>query len=111
MHKELKIIFVIDNNLILVMFHAPHLYSVSMYYHYGGLGGLVGRRVLHFNTNLHFKTYTVLPYTLCFVCCSRGVDEVGCADPETCSRVCGNPVGCSNIAYPKLVIELLPAGK
>uniref|UniRef100_A0A8C3QZ70 Solute carrier family 5 member 9 n=1 Tax=Cyanoderma ruficeps TaxID=181631 RepID=A0A8C3QZ70_9PASS len=37
-------------------------------------------------------------------------DEVGCVDPEICKRVCGAAVGCSNIAYPKLVIELMPDG-
>ncbi|KAI7803357.1 sodium/myo-inositol cotransporter 2 [Triplophysa rosa] len=37
-------------------------------------------------------------------------DEVGCADPDVCKQVCGNPVGCSDIAYAKLVMELLPAG-
>ncbi|XP_060116838.1 sodium/myo-inositol cotransporter 2 [Heteronotia binoei] len=37
-------------------------------------------------------------------------DLVACADPETCRRICGNPSGCSDIAYPKLVIELLPIG-
>ncbi|KAL4219666.1 hypothetical protein ACF0H5_022238 [Mactra antiquata] len=37
-------------------------------------------------------------------------DEVGCVDPDICKEVCDNPVGCSNIAYPKLVLELLPTG-
>ncbi|KAM9761780.1 sodium/glucose cotransporter 4-like isoform 2-T2 [Menidia menidia] len=37
-------------------------------------------------------------------------DEVGCVDPVECGRICGAPVGCSNIAYPKLVVELLPVG-
>lgn len=37
-------------------------------------------------------------------------DEVGCGDPEVCKEVCGNSVGCSDIAYAKLVMELLPAG-
>ncbi|NXI55168.1 SC5A9 protein, partial [Chloroceryle aenea] len=37
-------------------------------------------------------------------------DEVGCVDPDICKRVCGAAVGCSNIAYPKLVIELMPDG-
>lgn len=41
----------------------------------------------------------------------RSVDEVACVDPEECRKVCDNPVGCSNIAYPKLVLELLPYGK
>ncbi|XP_069065813.1 sodium/myo-inositol cotransporter 2 [Pleurodeles waltl] len=37
-------------------------------------------------------------------------DLVACADPEACKEICGNPSGCSDIAYPKLVIELLPTG-
>lgn len=37
-------------------------------------------------------------------------DEVACAEPELCEEICGNPVGCSDIAYAKLVMELLPAG-
>ncbi|XP_060071208.1 sodium/glucose cotransporter 4-like [Ylistrum balloti] len=37
-------------------------------------------------------------------------DEVGCVDPVECSRICDNPLGCSNIAYPKLVLGLLPLG-
>ncbi|XP_056270842.1 sodium/glucose cotransporter 4 [Pseudoliparis swirei] len=37
-------------------------------------------------------------------------DEVGCVDPAVCQSVCGVSVGCSNIAYPKLVVELMPVG-
>ncbi|XP_021354591.1 sodium/glucose cotransporter 4-like [Mizuhopecten yessoensis] len=37
-------------------------------------------------------------------------DEVACVDPDECMRICENRVGCSNIAYPKLVLELLPNG-
>ncbi|KAK6172752.1 hypothetical protein SNE40_016348 [Patella caerulea] len=37
-------------------------------------------------------------------------DEVACASPEDCKAVCSNPAGCSNIAYPLLVIRLLPEG-
>ncbi|XP_027668217.2 sodium/myo-inositol cotransporter 2 isoform X2 [Falco rusticolus] len=37
-------------------------------------------------------------------------DLVACADAEICRKICGNPSGCSDIAYPKLVIELLPVG-
>ncbi|KAJ6650323.1 hypothetical protein lerEdw1_013393 [Lerista edwardsae] len=37
-------------------------------------------------------------------------DDVGCVDPDICEKVCGTKVGCSNIAYPKLVMELMPAG-
>lgn len=37
-------------------------------------------------------------------------DEVGCADPESCKQICGAEAGCTNIAYPKMVIELMPPG-
>ncbi|XP_074153271.1 sodium/glucose cotransporter 4 isoform X2 [Sminthopsis crassicaudata] len=37
-------------------------------------------------------------------------DVVGCVDPDICQAVCGARVGCSNIAYPKLVMELMPVG-
>ncbi|XP_060642767.2 sodium/mannose cotransporter SLC5A10 isoform X1 [Anolis sagrei] len=37
-------------------------------------------------------------------------DDVGCVDPIECTRICGAEVGCSNIAYPKLVMELMPSG-
>lgn len=38
-------------------------------------------------------------------------DEIACVDAVECNRICENPVGCSNIAYPKLVLELMPYGK
>uniref|UniRef100_A0A8C2AZG9 Solute carrier family 5 member 9 n=1 Tax=Cyprinus carpio TaxID=7962 RepID=A0A8C2AZG9_CYPCA len=37
-------------------------------------------------------------------------NEVGCVDPDECMEICGASVGCSNIAYPKLVVELMPVG-
>ncbi|KAF7644579.1 hypothetical protein LDENG_00219640 [Lucifuga dentata] len=37
-------------------------------------------------------------------------DDVACADPELCKQICDNPVSCSDTAYPRLVMELLPAG-
>ncbi|XP_041376601.1 sodium/glucose cotransporter 4-like isoform X2 [Gigantopelta aegis] len=37
-------------------------------------------------------------------------ESVGCVDPKECEKYCGNPVGCSNIAYPKLVLEIMPIG-
>ncbi|MCI4385533.1 hypothetical protein PGIGA_G00051550 [Pangasianodon gigas] len=37
-------------------------------------------------------------------------DEVGCVLPNECKRVCGTEVGCSNIAYPKLVVTVMPSG-
>lgn len=38
-------------------------------------------------------------------------DEVACVVPEVCKRVCGTEVGCSNIAYPQLVVKLMPNGE
>ncbi|XP_067849340.1 sodium/myo-inositol cotransporter-like [Heptranchias perlo] len=37
-------------------------------------------------------------------------DEVVCINPEHCMQVCGSRAGCSNIAYPRLVLGILPAG-
>lgn len=31
-------------------------------------------------------------------------------DPELCKSFCGSENGCSNIAYPKLIIQTMPAG-
>ncbi|XP_014671306.1 PREDICTED: sodium/myo-inositol cotransporter-like [Priapulus caudatus] len=37
-------------------------------------------------------------------------DEVACVDPEVCQAVCGSESGCSNVAYVKLVLNLMPTG-
>jgi sodium/glucose cotransporter 9 len=37
-------------------------------------------------------------------------DRIACSSPEECKRVCDNPAGCTNIAYPVLVLTLLPVG-
>ncbi|XP_062603666.1 sodium/mannose cotransporter SLC5A10-like [Saccostrea cucullata] len=37
-------------------------------------------------------------------------ETVACADPETCLKVCDNAAGCSNIAYPQLILGLAPTG-
>nr|XP_042103656.1 sodium/glucose cotransporter 4 isoform X3 [Ovis aries] len=41
---------------------------------------------------------------------TTSADEVGCVDPDVCQAICGARVGCSNIAYPKLVMALMPVG-
>ena len=38
------------------------------------------------------------------------LDQIACVDPEVCKIVCDNSAGCTNIAYPKLVVELMPEG-
>ncbi|XP_073505169.1 sodium/glucose cotransporter 2 [Phyllobates terribilis] len=37
-------------------------------------------------------------------------DDVACIVPSECQRICGAEIGCTNIAYPKLVVELMPRG-
>ncbi|KAF3702112.1 Sodium/glucose cotransporter 1 [Channa argus] len=37
-------------------------------------------------------------------------DEVACVEPAECEKYCGASVGCTNIAYPKMVVDLMPNG-
>lgn len=37
-------------------------------------------------------------------------DEVACVDPEICNYVCQSEAGCSSIAYPRLVLGVMPEG-
>ncbi|KAM7538185.1 hypothetical protein Aperf_G00000079452 [Anoplocephala perfoliata] len=37
-------------------------------------------------------------------------DTVACGSASVCKEVCGKPVGCSDIAYPSLVLNVLPSG-
>merc|ERR1719495_3114240 len=37
-------------------------------------------------------------------------DEVACASPDACKQICGSESGCTNIAFVKLVTELMPIG-
>ncbi|XP_061911095.1 sodium/glucose cotransporter 1 [Entelurus aequoreus] len=37
-------------------------------------------------------------------------DVVACVDPAECFRHCGASVGCTNVAYPKMVVDLMPDG-
>ncbi|KAM9455930.1 sodium/glucose cotransporter 1 [Clarias gariepinus] len=37
-------------------------------------------------------------------------DEVACVVPELCKAYCDAEVGCTNIAYPKMVVDLMPNG-
>lgn len=38
------------------------------------------------------------------------IELVGCATPDDCVAACGNKAGCTNIAYPLLVVQLMPNG-
>ncbi|RTG90891.1 uncharacterized protein DC041_0001713, partial [Schistosoma bovis] len=35
---------------------------------------------------------------------------IGCKPGPDCYRICGQKSGCSNLAYPKLVINIMPSG-
>ncbi|ESO05298.1 hypothetical protein HELRODRAFT_171664 [Helobdella robusta] len=37
-------------------------------------------------------------------------DKVACVDPEVCINICKAKTGCSNMAYPMLVLKLMPNG-
>ncbi|RWS13707.1 sodium/glucose cotransporter-like protein [Dinothrombium tinctorium] len=37
-------------------------------------------------------------------------NEIACSNPQACKQVCGSEIGCSNIAYPLLVLKLMPMG-
>ncbi|KAM9766496.1 sodium/myo-inositol cotransporter-like isoform 1-T2 [Menidia menidia] len=37
-------------------------------------------------------------------------DELACISPEHCMTVCGSAAGCSNVAYPRLVMSVMPVG-
>ena len=36
-------------------------------------------------------------------------DKIGCTDPHVCMAACGKERSCSDIAYPTLVLKLLPS--
>ena len=38
------------------------------------------------------------------------LDEVACVDKDICYEVCQTYAGCTNIAYPRLVLGLMPTG-
>lgn len=37
-------------------------------------------------------------------------DELACISPEHCMEVCRSEAGCSNVAYPRLVMSVMPPG-
>lgn len=37
-------------------------------------------------------------------------DAVACVSPEECMEYCESEIGCSNIAYPQLVVNIMPKG-
>ncbi|CAF3366174.1 unnamed protein product, partial [Rotaria sp. Silwood2] len=37
-------------------------------------------------------------------------DLIGCSTPDSCQEICGNQASCTDIAYPLIVIRLMPNG-
>jgi uncharacterized sodium:solute symporter family permease YidK len=50
----------------------------------------------------------IIEVNLCYL--FKNSEDIGCSDPESCKTICGSENGCSNIAYPKLIIEVMPNG-
>ena len=40
----------------------------------------------------------------------RFLDSIGCATEDTCMNACEEAAGCTNYAYAKLVLFLMPSG-
>lgn len=38
-------------------------------------------------------------------------EKIACTVPSECEKYCGTKVGCTNMAYPTLVVELMPNGE
>lgn len=56
------------------------------------------------------STYCLAFHEFCHENFFTSLDEIACAEPEVCDEVCGNPGGCTNYAYAKLVLYLMPPG-
>lgn len=68
---------------------------------------MLGRFLIPTNVHVRNNICTTNGY---FVSINIFPDEVACVEQDECLKYCGNKVGCSNIAYPKLVLEILPSG-
>lgn len=54
---------------------------------------------------LHHTYTLVMTFYFCHT-----TEEVACSDPDKCMAFCNNKSGCTNIAYPLMVLRLLPKG-
>ncbi|XP_018025309.1 sodium/glucose cotransporter 5 [Hyalella azteca] len=76
---------------------------------------LTSRNIIHAKAGCVFTSWLkILPiWLLVFPGMAARIlfpDEVACVDPEECKKICGSPAGCSNLAFIKLVMNLLPIG-
>lgn len=76
---------------------------------------LSARNMSHAKAGVVLAAYLKITSYLFFIIpgmCSRVLfpQEVACADPIECERICNNKAGCYDIAYPLLVLRILPTG-
>ena len=63
------------------------------------------------NSLPRFSLPQLLPFCRVFSICLCAIsDQIACSDPDVCNDICENKSGCTNIAYPLLVLNLLPSG-
>uniref|UniRef100_A0A671T834 Sodium/glucose cotransporter 1 n=1 Tax=Sinocyclocheilus anshuiensis TaxID=1608454 RepID=A0A671T834_9TELE len=101
---------------VIILLLITALYTVT-----GGLAAVIVQRCLSAKNLSHVKAGCILCGYLkllpMFLVVFPGMisrvlytDEIACVDPKECDYYCGTSVGCSNIAYPKLVVDLMPNG-
>lgn len=82
---------------------------------------VIVQRVIGAKTNVQAKAGSILAGFLkilpIFIMVMPGMiarvlfpDSIACPDPESCMKHCGSEWGCTNNAYPKLVLNVLPVG-
>lgn len=82
---------------------------------------VIVQRALGAKNNVHAKAGSILAGFLkilpIFIMVMPGMiarvlyaDSIACPDPESCVYHCDNKWGCTNNAYPKLVLNVLPVG-
>ena len=76
-----------------------------------------GRANIHCLIDLTLKILTLASFHDLFIVTILGMisrilfaDELACISPEHCLEVCNSAAGCSNVAYPRLVMSVMPIG-
>nr|XP_057906785.1 sodium/myo-inositol cotransporter-like [Doryrhamphus excisus] len=65
---------------------------------------------VHVLDKLLFHNASLLLYILGMISRIYFANELVCISPEHCMEVCGSPSGCTNVAYPRLVMAMMPVG-
>ena len=97
---EMKYIHIVRFKAVVMSFTSPRLlvyYSCYLILVFKYIHVYIFEKI-HHNTILCSNTFLL-------------TDEIACADPVKCKEFCENEAGCTNLAYPLLVLRVLPAGK